>query len=102
MSREAMKQAIREDYPTLHDYFIDILLDVYSSDKEWFSKECERLKKEEHKASKKGITLTRPPPMVFKEVVGAIAIADTMPETKSEVIVNEVGEEPNNVHSEQE
>lgn len=102
MSREAMKQAIREDYPTLHDYFIDILLDVYSSDKEWFSKEVDRLKKEEHKASKKGKTLTRPPPMQFKELVGAITIADAIPETKSEVIVNEVSEEPNVVHSEQE
>jgi hypothetical protein len=71
LKRTDIKDAIKKDYPSLPEYFVNLVLDMHEQNPEWF--------KEDKKASEKAIRKGRKPkatPEIQKEYVGSIEVIE--------------------------
>ena len=96
-NKEQWKAQIKTDFPGLHDYFIDMIIETYKTDPEWFQKEVGRLKKSQQNKSKNEV---RKPGITYTDLPGNVVLMNELPEfllpqQNSDVIVNEIDQESN-------
>jgi hypothetical protein len=83
LKRNEIKDAIKKDYPSLPDYFINLTIDMWEKNPEWF--------KEDKKAADKAVRKGRKPkqaPEVKTEYIGAVEIIEPKNETPTIVDFN--------------
>ncbi len=74
--RDAWRAKIREDYPNLPIYFVELLLDTYNIEPEWFQREIGRLKREDKSKAKE----PRKPAIVYTDLPGKVEVVESLPE----------------------
>ena len=64
--REEYVKAIQRDYPNLHRWFIDMCLEIYEKDSEWFKKQ--KIKFDKLQKKKKGEEEVKEVQTIFKNI----------------------------------